>query len=207
MNNLDMELQRIWRKAIRDRWTANKLKLELNKITSPFYTKVYMQDAIKNAIPEYESFEWFKENVSSSEDTKIYNDIFKRNYKTYAQQKEGLNRDIIQVFENGITNDLPDSTIISELEMKMGKWAGHAQTVTNTAQQQLSMLQFKITAEEAGVEKFRYSGPPPQRPICRHYYQKELTIKEINEISARLGYDFFIERGLWNCRHFWEVVV
>lgn len=202
-----MELQRIWRKAIRERWSLAKLDAELNKILPTFYTKDAMQKAIKDALPKKNSFEWFKENVSSSQDAKIYNDIFKRNYKYYARQKDGLNRDIIQVFENGITNDLPDKTIISELEMKMGKWKSHAQTVTNTAQQQLSMLQFKITAEEAGVEKFRYSGPPPQRQTCKFYYQKELTMTQINEISARLGYDFFIERGLWNCRHFWEVVV
>jgi hypothetical protein len=204
---LNTELRRIWKLAIRQKWSKDKLQSELNKATSVYYTKVFMQEMIAIALPEKDSFDWFKDNVSSEEDYKTLTTIFNKNYTYYSRQKEGLNSDIIEVVSNGIANDLPDNKIISELEFKMTKWQQHAKTIVNTAQQQLSMLKYRITAEEAGVEKFRYSGPPPQRKLCKAYYQKEFTLKEIKSISERLGYDFFIERGLWNCRHFWEAVV
>ena len=199
---LDAELRTIYKKAIREKWSSDKLRTELLKVTSRYYSKKQLIDLLDN-----KEFQFLREYTAGTNEYNELTKYFNKSYFYYAEQQDGLNRDIIRVISDGFKNDLDDSDMINQLESTMNKWQQHAKTIVNTAQQQLSTLKFRITAEEAGVEKFRYSGAPPQRPLCKHYFQKELTLKEINAISARLGYDFFIERGKWNCRHFWEAVV
>jgi len=47
---LNTELRRIWKLAIRQKWSKDKLQSELNKATSVYYTKVYMQEMIAIAL-------------------------------------------------------------------------------------------------------------------------------------------------------------
>ena len=201
---INTEIRRIYKLAIRNKWNRSKLYTELERVTAPFYSKKQLADLITT---KFADFDWLKEYTTTQQETDEINEYFNKNFRYYSRQKTGLNNDIIRIITNGLNQDLDDADMISQLESTLNKWQNHAKTIVNTAQQQFSMLKFKITSQEAGVEKFRYSGPPPQRPICKAYYQKEFTLKEIADISNRLGYDFFIERGLWNCRHFWEAVI
>ena len=202
MKFLNAEVRALYKQAIRERWSLDKLKSKLSTITTSNYSKKSLQSLLDS-----EDFKFLQSHTADSGEYNELTKYFNKSFFYYSEQKEGLNKDIVNIISDGFKNDLDDRDMINQLEGTLNRYQQHAKTIVNTAQQQFSMLKFRITAEEAGVEKFRYSGPPPQRPICQAYYQKTFTLKEIKDISARLGYDFFIERGKWNCKHFWEAVV
>lgn len=201
---LDAELRTIFKRAVRERWSKDKLGDAIKKVASGYYSKKQLKLLIEQ---ESNDLTWLQKYTAGTEDYQDLVKYFNKSFFYYSEQQQGLNRDIIRIISDGFRNDLDDTDMINQLEGTLNRYQQHAKTIVNTAQQQFSMLKFRITAEEAGVEKFRYSGPPPQRPICKQYYQQIFTLKQIADISNRLGYDFFIERGKWNCRHFWEAVV
>ena len=204
MKFLDAELRTIFKRAVRERWDKDRLSNAIKKVTKGYYTKNQLKSIISS---QTDDLKWLQTYTTGTDDYQDLVKYFNKSYFYYSEQQQGLNRDIIRIISDGFRNDLGDRDMINQLEGTLNRYQQHAKTIVNTAQQQLSMLKFRITAEEAGVEKFRYSGPPPQRPLCKHYFQQELTLNQIKAISERLGYDFFIERGKWNCRHFWEAVV
>ena len=56
-------------------------------------------------------------------------------------------------------------------------------------------------ASEAGIELFRWSGPPAQRPICKKNLGKNFTKKQLRGASNGQGLPVITHLGGYNCQH------
>ena len=62
------------------------------------------------------------------------------------------------------------------------------------------------TALGAGVKRFRYAGPPAERPFCSAIHGKVFTLKEIQQLDNGQLPNTFATAGGYNCRHRWVPV-
>ena len=87
----------------------------------------------------------------------------------------------------------------------------HANTLAQTAMDQLSATMDAQLAVVAGIEKFRYVGGviKTTREFCRHLNGKILTRDQIDALdNGQTGTgSVLVSRGGWNCRHRWLPVV
>jgi len=198
-------------KAIRERWSYSKLRAEISSLLNLYYTKSAIKNTILRELIKGSEYKWLlKHNLDSEQKAKL-NDIFiNEKYgmiDNYAKQKAGINLDIKKVFELALNRDTTIDGITDELNSLNMKYKHWSNTIVRTAQSAVSSLQFQIKSEEAGIDKFLYTGPSPERPLCKSLYGNIYTTKQIENLSNRLGYDVMIYRGLWNCKHRWEAVV
>ncbi|SHK67173.1 CdiA C-terminal domain-containing protein [Rhodothermus profundi] len=80
-------------------------------------------------------------------------------------------------------------------------------TVANTALAGLDRIQSFSDAKQAGIQRFRYVGPPPIRRFCKEHYGKIYTLEEIKKLDNGQGLPVWIYGGGYNCRHRWVAVV
>lgn len=62
------------------------------------------------------------------------------------------------------------------------------------------------TALSAGVKRFRYTGPAPEREFCQAIIGKVFTLDEIQKMSNGQTSNVFATGGGFNCRHRWTPV-
>lgn len=204
-NFITSEIRRITKIAIRNKWSKSQLNQELTRVLSPYYTKQNLNDLIKNSIKK--DYDFVTKSVTDTEYSNNLQSVFKDSAKYFAEQKGNTNDKIIDLVTNAINNDWDSEKIVNELESNLHTRLHHAQTIVKTAQGAISTLSTIIKANELGITKFEYAGSPPERPFCKHFFGKILTIDEINHLSKIYGYDVLLYRGRWNCRHFWQPIV
>lgn len=76
-----------------------------------------------------------------------------------------------------------------------------AETVALTARAGYDRAARIEVATEAGVERFRYTGPQPERPFCRKHFGRVFTLAELDQLSNGHGLPVRDYLGGWNCRH------
>lgn len=200
------ELRRITKIAIRDSWQRSKLKQEIERLFSPYYTAKNLRELIKSATPNAD-YEYISSITASQDFYDNLVNVFRDSYGYFADQKIGYNTKIADIITRGLTLDKPSNEIISELESEFKGREYYAKTVVRTAKSALSTITTVQRATDNGINRFRYTGPPPERPLCQQLYGNIYTIEEINQLSAINGYDILVYRGRWNCRHNWQAVV
>lgn len=76
-----------------------------------------------------------------------------------------------------------------------------AETVALTARAGYDRAARVEVATEAGVERFRYAGPEPERPFCRKHFGRVYTLAELDRLSNGHGLPVRDYLGGWRCRH------
>ncbi len=106
-------------------------------------------------------------------------------------------------------NEALGKTLLSNMtDLKV---AQYGDTVVETNLMTFSRTLNGTRALNAGVERYRYAGPGPDkiiRPFCEKILGQEFTIDEINQMDndqMAVGTVFFTCGG-WNCRHRWVPV-
>lgn len=99
----------------------------------------------------------------------------------------------------------------------------YGSTIINTQIDTFNRSVTAMAAEDAGVTRFRYVGPKPDREFCSHVLNGDraalgvsgvepsgegrvYTIEEINSMDNGQTGDVLRTSGGWNCRHFWVPV-
>lgn len=211
-SELKQATRRLFVKAIRERWRAEKLERELRKFLNPLFSK----DTVKRGIIKFfnsgkikrlAEFDWFKNNLSNLEYWKHFNEIFNKAYIYNTQENERVKNAIRSIVTDGLKNDKRDGEIIAELEERTNLANYRAYTIARTATSQLSSLQFlDVAVNKAKIDRFYYEGHLPQRDFCKDHYHKVYTLEEINAESKIARVDLMLWRGGWNCVHWWEAV-
>jgi hypothetical protein len=82
----------------------------------------------------------------------------------------------------------------------------YADTVINTHIDTFNRTVNGVKSLNAGITRYRYDGPPPERGFCRIHYQKVYTLDEISTMdNGQIG-DVFFSAGGYNCRHWWTPI-
>ena len=101
-----------------------------------------------------------------------------------------------------------NASTLAPFEALVGKMGAskYGSTIINT---QISAFNRSVTAmaaEEAGVERFKYVGPKPDRPWCTPRVGKTFTKDEISKMDNGQTSDVMLTAGGYNCRHRWVPV-
>ena len=88
--------------------------------------------------------------------------------------------------------------------------ANAAKTIVQTKYMQIDAVMMKTKGDEAGIEKYRYTGSliKDSRQWCVDHVGEELTPDQISEWDSQTWQGkspgpSFVARGGWNCRHRW----
>ena len=79
----------------------------------------------------------------------------------------------------------------------------YGQTIINTQIASFNRSVTAVAAENAGIERFRYVGPKPDRPFCEPLIGKVFTREEIDQMDNGQTADVLRTAGGYNCRHQW----
>ncbi len=107
-----------------------------------------------------------------------------------------------------LTVDVPTSSAISALSLKMQKAEGRQLTEINT---KLSMYGRSVTAavaESAGIKYYLYTGPLDglTRDFCKPLVDKVVSNAQMRRLNNRQGLSVKTGGGGYNCRHSWSPV-
>jgi hypothetical protein len=107
-----------------------------------------------------------------------------------------------------ISVDVPVSSAISALSLKMEKAQGRQLTEINT---KLSMYGRSVTAavaESAGIKYYLYTGPIDSltRKFCLPLVDKVVSESQMRRLNNRQGLSVKTAGGGYNCRHSWSPV-
>jgi hypothetical protein len=96
-----------------------------------------------------------------------------------------------------------------EAELRQSQIVSHqARTLSQTALAQFDNTYTITLAREAGIDEFKYIGPPAMRPFCQALLAagKTYTLAEIEAMNNGQGLDVFSSGGGYNCQHQWIAV-
>lgn len=99
-----------------------------------------------------------------------------------------------------ITGEVPE---IETLQSLKGRTFANIETDLNTSIAGMQRAVANNTAQEAGIEKFEYTGPLDKvtRPFCREHVGKVYTIEKLKTLDNGQGLPVETYLGGYNCRH------
>jgi capsid protein len=128
-------------------------------------------------------------------------------YLNFEKRTKDIDKNIAKetasiIRENGTIGELKDRLI-----HKYNVSAHHAATEANTNIAAAERTAFFEFAEEADVEKLKYTGPSAERSFCKNHLNKEYTLEEVKDMKNDEGQSALRYGGGHNCRHGWDAVI
>ena len=206
-------IERLIVKARREKWTPEKLRKEVEKYLLTLTNKrTFIEDALANLSTTYapidDNLKLSGLSVAEFETTAKKAGIFTENYKYFAKQKTGVRNDIIKIFtENANDKDATEKDLRNNIRSVMQKYKNSAKSIANTALMQLSRYQNIEQMKADGVKYFKYNGPTPQRPFCKEWFNKTISLEELEKLQNDFGNPAAVDGGGWNCRHRWDAII
>lgn len=162
-----------------------------------------LDDAIRQASASTARF-------SSEQDQQTYGRIAARtsaDVATVAGRVEtSIEREVRRAFHrSGGVSTADLQRVLRPLEIRSRV---QAYTIATTAAGAYDRAARLADAEDAGVERFRYAGPPADRPFCQARLKEAregvtYTLEEIRRLSNGQGLPVELYCGGYNCRHQW----
>lgn len=149
---------------------------------------------------------WITELTRPKLNRKALNTILVVNNQ-FASIQNIINKKIVKAVETAIKNDLKSSELSDLISKSVNGGRYQANTIANTSLQGFSAANSIEMEREAGVEKWKYVGPPPTRPFCKDLYQRTFTYEQIIAMNNGQGLSVLYFGGGFNCRHKWEAVI
>jgi hypothetical protein len=205
MKELFKKIQAIVRSAYAD-GKPERIAGEIKRLLRRFDARgFYDAAALRKLAESLEKAKWLDENTASPAFSKQANITIALGID-YAKTKAGIQDDVLKAVrlslaENGGLSDI--ATRLKRIERIKKR---NIETVARTAKLASNTVQSITAAVNAGVEYFRYEGPPPERDFCRRHYGKVYHISDIKKMVNDFGQSAWIYRGGWNCRHRWVAV-
>jgi len=149
---------------------------------------------------------WIKQHTKPKISKKALNTVLVVNNQ-FALMQNNINKSVVELVGKAINEDISSKDLSNLITKAVGGGKYRANTIANTALQGYSAANTLEMADNAGVEKYTYSGPPPQRPFCSNKIGKTYTKKQILEMNNNQGLSVFYYGGGYNCPHYWEPVI
>lgn len=186
-------------KGLTQGWSKSKFNSEIKKISSNYLDNKAFQEELYAAIKDEAAF--INKFSMTKEGRNALADVFDSFKPYYANTKSGLREGINEIFIDAIKKGELTKTIKNRLELKIGRYRNYAETITRTAIRGFDVL--ATTLDEDELMEYEYTGPPAERPFCKHLLDSGKTyIKaEIDKMNNGQGLPVFSYGGGWNCRH------
>lgn len=149
---------------------------------------------------------WIKNHTRPKISKKALNTILVVNNQ-FALLQNKINKSVLSLVEKAIKEDINFTDLTDLLSDAVGGGRYRANTIANTALQGYSAANSLEMERQAGVKRWKYVGPPPQRHFCKDLYNRTFTYEEIIAMDNGQGLSVLYFGGGYNCPHYWEAVI
>lgn len=137
-------------------------------------------------------------------------------------QYEGLASEVVATISQQVSKVAVGSgtfqSAIANIEKSLeGNFKKYALTYAKTSLGDFTATVTKFKSQEVGVKRYRYEGhlQDNSRDCCIEWQGNEFTEQEINQLhgnmfadgSPLIEGDIFVNRGGWNCNHYWVPIL
>jgi len=120
--------------------------------------------------------------------------------------QEGV-RNVEGVFKDAVKKDWSLAKLTQELTPIGGRVGAYAQTIADTALRGWDRTVTAMKAEQAGIKKAKYAGPPiipTSHKFCKDHINQVYTYDQIMQMNNRQLNPVITYCGGYRCRHRWE---
>lgn len=172
---------------------------------SDYFDAIDLADELRTVLVTQasEQYEWVAARLLAGADHAELLEIFESAGADFARIKGEVEQAIVDEIVRGVRSGTSTDDLENILQRKFSHSRHQARTVVNTALLGINRTQTMQNAGAAGVKKFRYVGPSPDRAFCREHYKKVYTLDQINGLSNDQIGPVRLYCGGYNCRHRW----
>jgi hypothetical protein len=215
LKQLEKKILRLVQSMLKNGAAESVIKREVKKLILEFnpykkLSKQFESDAEKVADSAFESSKktlfWIDKHTRPKLSKKALSTLLVVNNQ-FALIQNQINRKVVKAVETAIKKDLTSNELSTLISKSVNGGRYQANTIANTSLQgysQANSLQMEI---DAGIEKWKYAGPPAQRLFCQERLDKTYTKEQIERMDNKQGLSVFYFGGGFNCRHKWEAVI
>ena len=190
----------------RREFLRNNQSLIEGEITNE-YTNLYTDSmrgsygaGIDQALDEMERL-GLEDGVFNQGDVKEFQEIRKVNTGLYVSDARKDSRTVFNSMANWAAIATPETIAPFTFNFKSLKVVRSGSTIVNTQVNAFFRTTNFVISINAGVQRFIYRGPSPERPFCDRIVNKVFSLKEIQRLNNGQTSDVFATGGGFNCRH------
>jgi hypothetical protein len=215
LKQLERKLTRLIKSMLKSGASEAAIKRAAKKLIKQFnpysrLSKQFEKDALKvaeNAFSETSKrLFWIQQHNRPKLSKKALKTLIVVNNQ-FALMQNKINKSVVSLVEKAIKEDISSSELSKLIAEAVGGGKYRANTIANTALQGYSAANTLEMAKNAGVKKYKYSGPPAQRQFCKSRLGKVYTYDQIQNMDNEQGLSVLYFGGGYNCPHFWEPVI
>lgn len=154
-----------------------------------------------------QQYTWIADRTPAPEDRAATTAILTTTANQFATASGGIQKSVVDIVARGFAKNLTRSEIANLLEHELGKAAATSRTIAQTATSAFGRANVFHQASDAGVTKFKYSGPGADRQFCRANLGRIYTLQDLRKLQNGQGLPVEYYCGGYNCRHRWLPVV
>jgi hypothetical protein len=207
-----MRIEAEIRKIVREAASRRDPGFLIDELTRLFKNSSIDFEFQQNLISEAKkNYDWLASRTIGADERRTANELFRRAGADFAKIKGDINRDLLSRVSDAIKQDKSFREINNIAESIMGRFAYRARTITETSLSGFDTAATIIEAEKAGIDEFKYYGPPAERPFCIRLLSESAagrtwTKEQIQDMDNGQGLPVLYYRGGYNCKHTWVMV-
>lgn len=154
-----------------------------------------------------QQYTWIADRTPSPEDRAATTAILATTANQFATASGKVQIAVVNAIARGLASNLTRAEMANVLERELGKATAISRTIVQTASSAFGRANVFHQASDAGVTKFKYSGPGAERQFCRMNLGRIYTLDELRKLQNGQGLPVEYYCGGYNCRHRWLPVV
>ncbi len=202
---LSTDIRRIVSAGLRNSESLESILIRVREV----FDAIAVSDAQKEELllTATQQFSWIAERTISPQSQQDLLEILATSGSAFATIGGDIDAEIVREISRGIREGLPASELENIIAHRVAGVRHKARTIGNTALLAFTRADRFRKADVAGVQKFKYVGPSPERAICREWYKRTFTLSEINQLDNKQISPVRLYCGGYNCRHQWIPVI
>lgn len=197
------KLDDLVRTGVRKEWSASEFKRQLSKF---FKESGFLESENKALLLSAEKkFAALFITTAGAEVRRATAEIISKTgdlYKLVGQNVSNrMGSHIVRALREGLTTD-QTTNLIRDKVVELADY--QIRGIVRTSQTAFDTASVIAPAIDAGIEKFKYVGPKPERLFCSERIDKVYTLAQIERMDNHQGLSVLYFRGGYNCQHGWE---
>ena len=200
-SQLRRDLSRLLRQAAAERLPPEAVRVQVaGLIASAELDEDLASELEREAMRRYA---WLRERSAPRQALEAAFRILQEAGRQYARARGRIQQRVAEAVEREMRRGGSRTEIESAIRPLLRRLEHYRFTIANTAMAALDRIDFFEQARAAGVQRFRYVGPPPIRDFCKQHWRKTYTYDQIQQLDNGQGLPVWIYGGGYNCRHRW----
>ena len=197
------KLDDLIRKGVRAEWSRSEFKRQLSKFLKE---SGFLDDSQNALIKAAENkFSVLFSNTAGAEVRAATAEIISKTGGLFKLVGNNVTARAGVYIERALKAGLSTDEFVKVITEKVNDLADYqVRGIVRTANTAFDTASVVAPAIDAGIEKFTYVGPKPERLFCTERINKVYTLEQIGRMDNHQGLSVLYFRGGYNCMHGWE---